>query len=97
MATTSHIDFVSTHFGCKCLSKIQDILCYNILHRIKDQLKANACRVQCDLGGGADGYLSLVLSTASHIKISNVPFDRPSYPKFFAIPPTANPQMKLLE
>ena len=77
---TSNIDYVSTVFQYPVLTKIHDTPTFNLLKRIKDELKANAGNVQCDLGGGQHGHLGLVLNPTEYARVSNVPYVRPVHP-----------------
>ena len=63
---TSNIDYVSTVFQYPVLTKIHDTPTFNLLKRIKDELKANAGNIQCDLGGGRHGHLGLVLNPTEY-------------------------------
>ena len=74
----SNVDYKSTHFEYKELTKIHGQPDIDSLLRIFRQLKRNAQKVQTILGGGQLGYLALVLSTASYDSITNsLPFARP--------------------
>jgi len=53
---------------------------------MKCLLKANACSVSSNLGGGLHGLLALVLSPAQFDLISDVPFVRPVHPGPLVIP-----------
>lgn len=72
------MDYKSTHFEYKELSKIHSQPDIDSLLRIFRQLKRNAQKVQTILGGGQLGQLALVLTTASYDSITNSnPFTRP--------------------
>ena len=67
------------------------------LQKIKDELKTNASSVPCDLGGGANGHLGLVLTAAEYGFVSPFPYVRPVHPGNLAIPPgTPNYQATVL-
>ena len=65
-STTANIDYIKTNFEYPVLTKISGKPDYENLKIIKEELKANAGKVQCDLGGGNDGHLGLVLSDAEY-------------------------------
>ena len=90
MTITSKIYFVATYFEYNLLTEIQDIPCYKTLKEIKEHLKANTCRIQCNLGGGTNRYLSPVLSVIEYSKIFAVTFDQPTHQGVLLIPTTAN-------
>ena len=66
----TNIDYVTTCFKRKKLSKLYDISPYKILKTIKNKLKANARWVQCILGGGEHGNLGLVIADAKYITVT---------------------------
>ena len=43
-------------------------------------MKANSVSVPCDLGGGAHGHLSLILTAAEYINIAVISYFRPVHP-----------------
>ena len=93
MATSSHIDYVSTYFPHKVPSPIRGEPTHKDLKRLKTELRANASSVDSDLGGGDHGYLGLVLTDAEYLAIPTVhgtPFVPPAHPGPLVIPPTAN-------
>ena len=78
------MDYKSTHFEYKELTKIHGQPDIDSLLRIFRQLKHNAQKVQTILGGGQLGYLALVVSTASYDSITNLnPFTRPIFGGYF--------------
>lgn len=63
------------------LPKIEGTPTYESLTTIRDILKANAASVPSTRGGGANGYLGLVVTAASYNMIApGTPFDRPPFP-----------------
>ena len=51
-STTANIDYITSVFEYSTLTKITGRPTYSALKTIKDELKANAGKVQCELGGG---------------------------------------------
>ena len=63
------------------LPKIEGTPTYESLTTIRDILKANAASVPSTRGGGANGYLGLVVTAASYDMIApGTPFDHPPFP-----------------
>ena len=62
------------------LTKIHDVPAYEPLRKIKNELKTNASTVQCDLGGGNNGHLGLVLSAVEYTTVSATPYVQPIHP-----------------
>ena len=60
---------------------------YKSLHRLHQEIKTNAMTVHSNLGGGAFGYLGLVMTPSEYAFISPVPFVKPIYPGPLTIPP----------
>ena len=77
--TTANIDYIHTSFQYPVLTKVHDIPTYEVLKRIKDEIKANASNV-CDLGGGQHSHLGLVLTPAEYSNISVTAYTCPTYP-----------------
>ena len=80
------IDYISTHFEYPVLTKITDQITYAALKKIKNELKANAGKVQSDLGGGAHGHLGQVLNGVEYTTVSPVPYVMPGHPGPLVIP-----------
>ena len=78
--TTANIDYIHTSFQYPVLTKVHDTPTYEVLKRIKDEIKANATNVQCDLGGGKHGHLGLVLDATEYATVSTTPYTRPVHP-----------------
>ena len=62
------------------IPQIQGVPTYEALAEVKAILKNNAASVPTPLGGGAHGYLGLVLPNLAYYHISQHPFVRPPYP-----------------
>ena len=80
------IDYRSIYFAFPNLTPIDGEPDADILIKLKNQVKANASSVPSNLGGGANGYLGLVLSPATYAMVSNIPFVQPAHPGPLAIP-----------
>ena len=80
MTTTVSVDYKNNVFQYPVLIKITARPTYPSLKTIKNELKANAGNVQCELGGGANGHLGLVLTDAEHALVSATPYVRPTHP-----------------
>ena len=76
----AHIEYVTTTFPFKTLTKVHSLPTYELLRDIKNELKANAASVQCDLGGSDYGHLGLVLTddeyknvtTSAYIRLKHI-------------------------
>ena len=84
--TNTNIDYVHTSFQYPVLTKVLDTPTYALLKHIKDEMKANATNVQCNLGGGKYGHLGLVLTPAEYATVSTTPYVRPVHPGANAAP-----------
>lgn len=84
--TNLNIDYTSTNFEYPTLTKLQGIPTHEPLKKIKNEIKANAAIVPCDLGGGANGHLGLMLTGTEYSNISNVQYIRPVHPGILVIP-----------
>lgn len=89
-STTTNVDYIRTNFEYPVLIKISGKPNYESLKAIKNELKANAGKVQCDLGGGNNGHLGLVLTPEEYITVSATPHVRPIHPGVVA--PTGTTQ-----
>ena len=74
---TSNIDYEKTNFVYSELTNIPGQPNYDLLKRIKDELKCNAASVPSDLGGGGHGHLGKVLTPAEYALVSPVPYVNP--------------------
>ena len=79
--TTANVDYITNVFEYPVLTKVTGKPDYESLNTIKNQLKANAGKVQCELGGGNNGHLGLVLTDVEYALVSPlVPYVRPGHP-----------------
>ena len=78
--TTANINYVATVFQYPVLTKVHDTPTFELLKSIKNEMKANAGNVQCDLGGGQHGHLGLVLTPTEYANVSPTPYVRPVHP-----------------
>ena len=76
----AHINYVTTTFPFKTLTKVHSLPTYELLRDIKNELKANAASVQCDLGGGDYGHLGLVLTDDEYKNVTTTAYIRPKHP-----------------
>ena len=83
---TSAVDYVSTYFEHPTLSKIHGEPNYTMLRKLKNQLVRNAASVPSDLGGGANGYLGLLLSPPDYQAMNGIAYVRPVHPGILVIP-----------
>ena len=80
MTTSVTVDYKNSIFEYPVLTKINARPTYPSLKTIKNELKANAGKVQCELGGGANGHLGLVLTDAEYALVSPTAYVRPVHP-----------------
>ena len=80
MTTTANVDYITSVFEFPVLTKITGRPQYSNLKTIKDELKANAGKVQCDLGGGNNGHLGLLLKPAEYTHVNPTAYVRPVHP-----------------
>ena len=80
MTTTATVDYKNSIFEYPVLTKVTTRPTYPILKQIKNELKANAGKVQCELGGGNNGHLGLVLTDIEYALVSPIPYLRPTHP-----------------
>ena len=92
MSTTA-INYRETHFEYPELTRVHGEPTFESLITMENELKANAQTVYSDLGGGAHGYLGLVLPPPKYAMISNVPFIKPPHPGPLVIPPNTTQHM----
>jgi hypothetical protein len=77
----SHVNYRESYFQHPTLTKINGDPTYASLAKLERECKANGKSVSTTLGGGLQGHLGLVCSTAAYQRISpGVPFDRPILP-----------------
>ena len=95
----THIDYVQTYFPHKVPTRIHGKPTYPALKTLKQELRANASSVDCDLGGGNHGYLGLVLTDAEYQAIPGVgagnAFVAPVFPAPLVIPAGTDPVVAL--
>ena len=60
--STSSINLKDLYFKYKVLTEIIDEPDFEKLHVLFRELKANTAAVPCTLGGGANGYLGMLVS-----------------------------------
>ena len=95
--STGIVDYRSTYFEQKLITRIHGEPSYDTIKRLHNELKANAGRVPSNLGGGMHGHLALVISPTQYAMISNTPFVRPAHPGPFFYPPgTSDLNIRLL-
>ena len=83
---STNIDYVATYFEFRTLTKIHGEPTYKSLKTMTNQLKANACNVTSDLGGGAHRHLCLVMTLTEYSSVSSVSYIRPAHPGALSIP-----------
>lgn len=85
--TTARVDYSATYFPYPKPTPIHGEPTYKSLKRLKNELRANASSVDCDLGGGDHGYLGLVLNEQEYARVApNNPFTAPDFPGVLSIP-----------
>ena len=82
----TNIDYTSTNFIYPELTTIPCQPSYELLTKLKDELKSNAASVPSDLGGGGHGHLGRVLTPAEYALVSPVPYVTPGHPGPLVIP-----------
>ena len=83
------VDYRQSHFEFPVLSKIIGEPSYEMILSVLNELKANAQTVHSTLGGGAHGYLGLLVSAPQYALISATPFVMPVFPAPLVFPPGA--------
>ena len=86
MTVTEDVDYITTYFENKALTKVIGAPDYEQLNILRNELKANACSVQSDLGGGRHGHLGLLVTAVEYAFVSATPFIRPVHPGPLVIP-----------
>ena len=78
---TSNINLKDLYFEYKVLPRIVGEPTFDSLHEMLKQLKANAAAVPCTLGGGANGYLVMLVSATQYNTVApGTPFVPPPMP-----------------
>ena len=80
------VNYLKTHFKFPELTKVHNRPDYQLLQKIKNELKTNASRVTSDLGGGAHRHLGLILTPAEYALVLVVPYVRPLHPRPLVLP-----------
>ena len=68
--STTNINLNDLYFEYKVLPRVVGEPTLKVLHEILKQLKANTSTVPCMLGGGSNGYLGTLVSTAKYDTIA---------------------------
>ena len=85
---TANINFNKLYFKYKVLAKIIGEPTFNKLHEMFRHLKANTAAVPCTLGGEANGYLVMLVSSAQYNIVAPVAtFVPPPMPGALVIDP----------
>ena len=85
---TSNINLKELYFEYKVLTKIIGEPDFEKLHGLFRELKANAAAVPCTLGGGANGYLGMLVTATQYTTISPTePFTAPVMPAALILDP----------
>ena len=80
MSTTANVDYINSVFEYPVLTKVIGKPTYPSLKTIKNELKANAGKVQCELGGSNNGLLGLLLSNTEQALVDPRLYVRPIHP-----------------
>ena len=84
----TNTDLKELFFEHKVIEKVTDEPNFPKLHNLLRLLKANACTVPCTLGGGAHGYVRILVSVVSYASLAPVtPFVIPVNPGALPIVP----------
>ena len=83
---TSTVNYRDIHFDRDKLTPIRGEPTYETVHKLWNEIKANARSVYLHLGSGTHGHLGLVLTAAQYVEISNTVFTRSDHPGALAIP-----------
>ena len=65
-----NIYYTSANFEYPTLTKIQGISTYELLSKIKNEMKVNASSVTFGLGRGNNGHLELMLTVTEYKNVS---------------------------
>ena len=90
----SSINYKDTLFKWANLTPIHGKPTFKTLHKLRNKIKANAKYVYSNLVGGAHSHISLVLTNAQYVLISNTPFVYPTNPGILIIPYGSTAQIK---
>ena len=75
---SSTINYKDTLFNQASLAKICCETTFKMIHKLQNEIKANANPINFNLVGGVHGHLGLVLSDAQYAHILNTPFVYPT-------------------
>ena len=88
MSTTANGNLNKLYFKYKLLTKITGEPTFDKLHKLFRKLKASTASVPCTLGGGANGYLGMLVSAAQYNTVApGAPFVPPPMPWHLVIDP----------
>lgn len=76
MITHPNINYTSTHFEYPAITEIHEFSTYDLLRKMKNEMKANGASFPCNLGGGAHTHLGLILTALEHANISRIAYIR---------------------
>ena len=85
----------TTFFEYPDLTQIRGEPDFESLHKLANELKANAQSVFSNLGGGLHGHLGLVLDVVEYALLTPTPFTRPVHPGPLVIDPASTQHMSL--
>ena len=83
---TRNINYKDTLFNQANHTSIRGKPTFETLHKLRNEIKANANSVYSNLGGGSHGHLILVLTDAQYALISPTPFIYPTRPVPLIVP-----------
>ena len=87
--STTNINLNELYFEYKVLTRIIGKPTFEKLHILFRELKANTATVPCTLGGGANGYLGMLVSAVQYATVApGTPFISPIMPNALTILPT---------
>ena len=75
-----NIDYTTTNFEYPVLMKIHGIPTCISIRKLKNEMKANAASVPCDLEGGAHGHLGVMLTGPEYANLLVTNYMRPLHP-----------------
>ena len=84
--TNPNIDYATTNFEYPVLTRSHGIPTYESIRKIKNEMKANAASVPCDIGGGAHGHLRIILTRQEYTNASVINYVCPLHPGILNIP-----------
>ena len=69
-----NIDYMFTNFEYPTLTKMQGIPTYELLRKIKNEMKGNAASVPCHFSEGNNGHLGLMLTVPEYENVSPIAY-----------------------